>query len=133
MSAEREVDRWDRFSRYSRADIEKARRSTPRGRRRMLLWTWAALTAIYVTPFGFAFVGDERASLTSRLVDAAIPDPFAMMAIVFISGGAIAARKSSLSNDEARALGDELEDQEKRDRAFGRWLWRGGERPPQLK
>ena len=96
----------------------------------MLFWTWPWVALIYAMPFGFVFAGNEGESLTSRLMDAAIPSPFAMMVILFIVGGPIAARKSTLSSDEARVLGDELEDQEKRDRAFGRWLWLGGERPP---
>ncbi|WP_419839517.1 hypothetical protein [Candidatus Poriferisodalis sp.] len=130
MSPESEIDRWNRWSGYSRADLEKVQRSTAERRRRLRVWSWSGAVLIYLTPFGFAFAGPESESFSSRLVDAAIPDPFAWIVLIFILGGAGAARRSSLTDDEARALGDEAEEQAREDREFARWLWTGRGRGP---
>ena len=130
MSPESEIDRWNRWSRYSRADLEKARRSTPQRRRKLLRLTWLCAAFIYLLPFGFVFVSPDGESLAARMIDAALPDPVATMFLIIVLGGAGAARKSKLSDEEARALADEAEEEERESREFAKWLWTGRGRGP---
>lgn len=133
MAAEREVDRWDRFGRYSRADIEKARRSTPQRRRKMRIINGSAFLLLWLTSAALDFVARGDAWGSELLVSMAIPNGLLSVGMVYFAVQGLRAWSSKLSEEEARELADLAEEQERKDRAVGRWLWRGGERPPQLK
>ncbi|MCY3949666.1 MAG: hypothetical protein OXF61_10740 [Acidimicrobiaceae bacterium] len=122
--------KWERFSSYSRGDIEKARRSTPKRRRRQRIWIGTAIASIWLTSIVGDFIGHDYDSRLALLVELIIPNPFAGLVIAYFVGAAALAKKSKLTDDEARALADEAEEQQRAGREFAKWLWTGKEPSP---
>lgn len=117
--------KWERFNSYSRGDIEKARRSTPKRRRRQRIWVGTAIASVWLASIVSDFVGHDYDSRLALLVELVIPNPFAGLVIAYFVGTAALAKKSKLTDDEARALADEAEEQQRSDREFAKWLWAG--------
>ncbi len=64
------------------------------------------------------------------IVDAAIPNPFPAIVIAYLGLGAALAKRSKLTDEEACALADEVEEEERETREFAKWLWTGRGRGP---
>lgn len=75
-------------------------------------------------------IANDHDSGWSLIVDLAIPNPFPAIVIAYFGLGAALAKRSKLSDEEARALADEVEEEERESREFAKWLWTGRGRGP---
>lgn len=99
----------------------------------MRILNGSAFLLLWLTSAAFDFVARGDAWGSGLLISMAIPNGLLFVGMVWFALQGLRAWSSKLSDEEACELADLAEEQERKDRAFGRWLWRGGERPPQLK
>ncbi len=85
---------------------------------------------LYLMSMALEFFFEDHDTRRDLIVDVLIPDPFAAIFIALFAGSFGVVNKSKLTDKEACAVYDEVEEMQRKDQEFAKWLWLGDKHKP---